>query len=340
MRRGSKPAAIRDSWDAIVSHLTRLRRPIAGMLQPPLAPERIAKLTRPLPFPLGRELLALYSVTNGTPVTHRRPLSDVWIFPGYYLLSLEEAIAEYRSMRRAPQWEATWFPVLADNAGDYYVVGCGRGASRGVRNFLRGEPEHDVEYTSISAMLETFAECFAKGAFFVRRGALDVDDDAHARIARRLNPGLAAMHEEKDHEAEQSARGRELADRAQRLLLRDKKPLAALAAYEKAMGVRDFDPSFYVNALYALNLANAKRRLDRARVRRVLERVLSRRNLHPDTFWNAACTWIALGETDACIGALREAKRRGVDMRKCLADTEFAPLAGDPRFIALKRASR
>jgi hypothetical protein len=33
------------------------------------------------------------------------------------------------------------------------------------------------------------------------------------------------------------------------------------------------------------------------------------------------------------------ATRRGVEMKKCLADSEFAALADEPRFVALKRAS-
>jgi len=40
-------------------------------------------------------------------------------------------------------------------------------------------------------MIETLADCYAQGAFFVNAdGFLDMDDDAHQRIARQHNPGV------------------------------------------------------------------------------------------------------------------------------------------------------
>jgi hypothetical protein len=229
--------------------------------------------------------------------------------------------------------------VFADNAGDYYAVRCARGASRGVIGFLRGEPKQPVEYVSLDAMLKTLAACFANGAFFVKRKDFEIDDEKHRRVARRLNPGLSAWdEEEEDPEEAKRARRWELATRAHRTLLREKKPLQALGLYEKAMDLGEYHQSFYVNALYALTTANAKRRLAPKRIRRTLERILSRKRLHPDTFLNAAFAWIALGDKDRCIEFLRKAKSRGVDLRKYLRDKELRPLADDKRFLALQRA--
>ena len=103
------------------------------------------------------------------------------------------------------------------------------------------------------------------------------------------------------------------------------------------MDLGDQGPSFYVNALFALNSANAKKKLDPSRMRRMVERILARKRLHADTYWNAACSWIALGEVEECFACLRQAKKRGADMKKVLADSDFVPLAKDARFLALKR---
>lgn len=334
-----KSGSVRRSLSAIVSHLTRLRRPAAGLLQPGLSREAIAKIESKLPFELAPELVALYSAMNGTRARTGDVLDDLHFFPGFYLLSLEDAATEYRRMRRSRQWKPSWFPVFANDAGDYYAVPCGREASQGVIGFIRGEPEQEVEYVSLDAMLRTIVECFAKGAFFVKGKGFEIDDEKHSRIAKRLNPGLAVWEEQELElaRAEMDARGEKLALDAHRLLVK-KKPSEALALYEEAMDLREHHQSFYVNALYALTAANAKRRLDPMRMRRMLDKVLSRRRLHPDTFLNAAFAWIALGDAEKCIECLRKAKSRGVDLREHLRDEALAPLAGDKRFLALGRA--
>jgi hypothetical protein len=168
-----------------------------------------------------------------------------------------------------------------------------------------------------------FADAVDKDGVF--RGFDDDEDDRSKKAPKRGAPAAEDWEE--------------LTSEAWRLL-QGKKPHEALALYEKGLDAHEFDPSFYVNALFALNLAHEKRPLAPAHVRRVLERVMSRRRLHADTFWNAACTCVALGDVDRAIEHLRTAKRRGVNMKKCLADKAFKPLAGDARFIALRRAAR
>ena len=160
--------SIEASLGSIVAHLARLRLPSARLLQPGLSRKAIAKVEETLPFKLTPELVTLYRVANGTRVNGRPRLDEVELFPGYSLLSLEDAVRERKRRAGSSQWKKSWFPVFANNAGDYYVVSCGAGPRR-VVGFLRGEPEQLVEYASLRAMFATIAECFAKGAFFVKK---------------------------------------------------------------------------------------------------------------------------------------------------------------------------
>jgi cell wall assembly regulator SMI1 len=326
----------------IVRHLTRLGRRTPKLLNPGLSREAIARATAKLPFALPPEVVALYEAFDGTRTDTKALLRDMWLFPGYILLSLEDAVEAYRLMRRARGWKPSWFPVFADDAGSYYAVACEKSArARGVVGFLHGEPDPEVEYGSLETMLATIAACLAKGAFYSKGKDFEIDDVKHAAIARLLNPGVPFWVEADERAAqdERDERASQLESEGYRLLTKQRKPHEALAAYEEAMDLGDQGPSFYVNALFALNSANAKKKLDPSRMRRMVERVLARKRLHGDTYWNAACTWIVLGEVDECIACLRSAKKRGADMKKVLADRDFKPLANDPRFLALKRAS-
>lgn len=42
--------------------------------------------------------------------------------PGFYLLSLQEAIASYKVFVSDARWRTGWFSVFADGGGDFYVV--------------------------------------------------------------------------------------------------------------------------------------------------------------------------------------------------------------------------
>jgi hypothetical protein len=185
--------------DEVVRHLGRLRRTATlQALQPSLTPQEVSQAEANLPFVLTEEVRALYRWRNGTRAETGDILSDLWFFPGYYLFSLDEAVQTFRERRLAPQWRKGWFPFFGNGAGDFYVVHCTRKAADAapVIGFLHGEPEQDVEYLDVLRMIETLAECYAQGAFFVTPdGRLEMDDDTHRRIARQNNPGVDAWQD-------------------------------------------------------------------------------------------------------------------------------------------------
>jgi cell wall assembly regulator SMI1 len=335
-------ASIAETFSAIVASLERLRRPAARLLQPGLTRPQIATIEARLPFKLTRELVSLYRTTNGTPLKKGSTVDQLSFFPGYYLLSLEDAATEYRQKRSAPQWKKGWFPLFANGAGDYYAVPCAP-TSPGVIGFLRGEPDQPVEYASVTSMFATLAECFATGAFFVRKGDFGIDDDKHRRVAIKLNPRLALWEAEAAEEAEAArhAEALKVATQASNLLLKKQKPLQALSMFEKVVDVPDHPQWVYVNALSAVILAFEKGPVEPARIRHMLKVCLAQEGLHPDIHVNAGFCWMALGEKDKCIASLQMAKRKGAEnMKVHLAEPVFAPLATDRRFMALVKSGR
>jgi len=177
--------------DRIVGRLTQLRRAVVHKLQPGLSPDELAVRESTLPFTLSRELEALYRWRNGTRVEEGDLLGEAYFFPGFYLLSLDEAVQTYAERRGSRQWKAHWLPVFADGGGDFYVVPCGTKKidATEVIGFIHGEPEQTVEYESLAAMMQTIDACYAGGAFFLDDDdELEVDDDKQREIAHHHNP--------------------------------------------------------------------------------------------------------------------------------------------------------
>ncbi len=181
--------------DECIAHLARLGQPVVSRLQPGLTDAEVAQIEATLPFRLTQELRAVYRWRNGIPVAEGDILGNLWFFPGFYLPPLQYARQTFEERKLAKQWRRGWFPLFEDGAGDFYIVPCPQKKTEDkapVIGFIHGEPEQRVEYLDITTMVETIAACYAAGAFFVNSdGILDIDDDAQARIARRLNPGVA-----------------------------------------------------------------------------------------------------------------------------------------------------
>ena len=183
---------MRDALDAIEGHLQRLgRERLLARLQPGLLPGAARPRLASIGLAAPASLLALYEWRNGTKVTPGESLDDIHLFPGFYLASLDEAIANHQAFKADPRWSRPWLPLFGNGGGDFYVVDMTgqHDPDAPVLGFLLGEPATVVEYEGIEPMVRTIAECYAEGAFFVDdRGFLEVDDDLHASIAERYNP--------------------------------------------------------------------------------------------------------------------------------------------------------
>jgi hypothetical protein len=188
-----KPYDIPPLMDSIVTHLRRLGRKAPDLLQPPLSVHEFQTWVSRFPFSLTHELNAIYSWRNGTRADQGELLENLYLFPGFYLLSIEDAYRTYQERRDTPQWREEWFPLFADEAGDFYVVPCDKvPIDRAVViGFLHGEPEQVPEYESLAAMAATLDAAFDEAAFYLDRDdTMEIDDDKYRRIARAFNPEI------------------------------------------------------------------------------------------------------------------------------------------------------
>jgi hypothetical protein len=136
-------------------------------------------------------LEALYGWKNGISIACSAVLGDIYFFPGFYLLSIEDAVVNYQAFVTDARWTVGWLPLFADGGGDFYVLDLGWPGGGGVRHFWIDESEHPIEFRSLQALFVTLAAGFDRGIFFVNpRGYLDMDDLVFGGLAAELNPDV------------------------------------------------------------------------------------------------------------------------------------------------------
>lgn len=175
-------------------HLGRLDT--LELLRPGIRPERVGAALAGVGLPPNDDLAALYAWHDGTDTSRGATLDDLHLFPGFYLLSLHDAVANYRSFREDERWTEGWMPLFANGGGDFYVVEVCAAQDSSVRHFRIDESERPVEFGSLSALLQTLAASFDEGVFYVDRdGYLEMDDQAFAALAATLNPTVDWWHD-------------------------------------------------------------------------------------------------------------------------------------------------
>ena len=184
--------SLEDSLSLIEAALRRLDHSAIAFLRPGLAQGEASARLHEHALPAPGELCSLYAWHDGTDTTTDATLGELWLFPGFYLSSLDQALANYRAFRHDRRWNPAWLPVLADGGGDLLVLDtAGHPASCPVRHFRIEESEHPVEYPSIRDMAATFAAAYERGLVLRNSdGWLDLDDSAYAVVAAELNPSV------------------------------------------------------------------------------------------------------------------------------------------------------
>jgi len=182
-----------DDLEAILAFLTKLKRPVADLLQEGLSVPELRIRTASLPGKLPEEVTHLYDWHNGTRYQKGDMLDDLHFFPGFYFLPIEKALVHYMSLHDAPGWGREWFPLFANGGGDFYATICGTSEkmSSAIVGYIMGEMTQDIEYESLSSMIKTIRACFERDVFFLSQaGYLEADDALHAKIAREFNPSV------------------------------------------------------------------------------------------------------------------------------------------------------
>ncbi|MBD2057237.1 HEAT repeat domain-containing protein [Oculatella sp. FACHB-28] len=146
---------------------------VAQSLQPGLTREQIETQLQTLSFHLPEEVYQLYQWRNGREDRYN-PTPQVEFMPGYQMLSLEEAIAEYATIRQllledeeVKENETYLFPLFAEG-GNYYVI---QGdvepkATSPVFDFFV-QVGLELKFNSLTGMMLAIAECFETGAYSI-----------------------------------------------------------------------------------------------------------------------------------------------------------------------------
>lgn len=137
------------------------------------------------------EIELLYGWHDGVDPNSQVMLDDIQMFPGFHMLSMDEAIETYSALKSDARWKRGWFPVFADGGGDFYVVDL-RGTQLGsVRLFWSDELDHPIEFNALSDMMRTLAQGFTRGVFYIdSRGYLEMNDEIFDRLVKEMNPDI------------------------------------------------------------------------------------------------------------------------------------------------------
>ncbi|KAK3578782.1 hypothetical protein CHS0354_030198 [Potamilus streckersoni] len=128
--RGNDEYNITESLEFIIQHPLNKERPASYLLGSPLTEEEIILTLQTVLQNRDKsdleQVIQLYQVTNGLKTLEAdpegHPLKDIWLIPGYYLLSLGEVVETMSTMKKTSGiWNPTWLPLFASRAGDFLV---------------------------------------------------------------------------------------------------------------------------------------------------------------------------------------------------------------------------
>jgi len=182
--------SVQRSLSVIEDELTRFGRgPTLERLRAGVSRDSARRALESVGLRPPADLLDLYAWHNGTDTTGAI-LDDLHLWPGFYFLSIEDAVANHKAFVRDKRWDKTWFPVFANGGGDFYAVVSGQGhtAWGEIIHFRIDEVEQPIEFHSVQALLATLAAAYQEGIFFVEdRGYLEMKDVEFIQLANRID---------------------------------------------------------------------------------------------------------------------------------------------------------
>jgi cell wall assembly regulator SMI1 len=168
------------------------RTRLLSLLADGIGPDQVRAMLAELDLESREDVETLYSWHDGTLRSDSATIGQITVFPGFYLLSLADGCANYRAFAPDSRWREGWLPLFADGGGDFYVINLRPPSDGVIRHFRIDAAEHPVEFESLALMIHTLAEAYETKAFFLNSdGDLDIADDAFARLAAAINPGVA-----------------------------------------------------------------------------------------------------------------------------------------------------
>jgi hypothetical protein len=175
---------VRDGLDAVRDELTRLDRPVAGLLNPGLDAEAVRKR---LGDDVPAELVEWFGWADGVREEPDQLVDEVAFIPGYVLLGLDEALEFKAEVGLEGEENVRWLPLLVSPGADFYAALWTADEAVQAASYVQGADEATV-YTSLSLLLRTFTQSFRTGAFDVDdEGFLEMDPELSDRVYEAIN---------------------------------------------------------------------------------------------------------------------------------------------------------
>ena len=115
--------------------------------------------------------------------------SDIEVLPGFYFLSLADALSVRAENLTSGAWDPNWLPLLTDGAGYHFAVDLNGESDPPVRRCEFDEVDHPVAFMSIADMISTIEQGYARGVFTVDgRGYLSMDQGEFEALGAEMNP--------------------------------------------------------------------------------------------------------------------------------------------------------
>ncbi|KAK3578781.1 hypothetical protein CHS0354_030197 [Potamilus streckersoni] len=180
----------------IKNHPINKNRPASFLLGSPLTYEEAIFVLLPAVENIDRshmeQIIQLYEYTDGinSSAAADFQLHDLWLIPGYYLMSLRDAVETLMTMKRISEiWNPNWLPVFSSRAGDFVVFDFSNGHIFEI--FTKESLGWEIA-TSIEEFVSHLAENLKSGRIFVGEDGLMDETKADEG---ELNDKEQAVHE-------------------------------------------------------------------------------------------------------------------------------------------------
>ncbi|WP_152514365.1 SMI1/KNR4 family protein [Nocardiopsis valliformis] len=170
--------------EVLMGKLSLLGRPVVGQLVPGSNQSRVSEF---LGSDVPDDVKTWFAWCDGVDCRAGQSQDDINIIPGYYPLSLVEAMEVKSDHEGDPVLDGSWIPLLGGGGGDMYAALWSPGQDPVVAGSLVGEMT-EIEFSSLGQAVRFFNECYEAGAFGVNeQGQLYIDPASYDELYETLH---------------------------------------------------------------------------------------------------------------------------------------------------------
>jgi hypothetical protein len=126
----------------------------------------------------SKEFIEMYTWKNGSDTSKGARIGELYFLPGYYFLSIEDALLHNEGLVDVPKWNKKWFPVFTNGGGSYLsVILDAKNNKSPVVEFVKDEEKPSITYSSLTSMMRLINEAIDRKIIFKNKntGYLDMD---------------------------------------------------------------------------------------------------------------------------------------------------------------------